>query len=131
VQRQDLLRYHRFTPPHGDAARQDRARRAALSVPGGGDRRIRAPLSEPEGSRVGPGRAAEHGRAEVRDAEDSRGVAPGRRAAGRLAPRALEPGGGLPRRAQSRTGADRRRRVRLLTFLRYAVLGLVVLAAVV
>ncbi len=90
VQRQDLLRHHRVAAPRPNAARQDRAHRAAVPVPRDRNRRVRTPLSESQGSRVGPGGAAEHGGAEVRAAEDSRCVACGGHAAGRLPARALE-----------------------------------------
>src|SRR6266516_1700301 len=114
VQRQDLLRHHRLPAPRRDAAREDRTRRAAVSVPGRRDRGIRTPLPEPQGNRLGPGRAAQHGRAEIRAAQDSRSPGGGRDVAGRLSPRALEPRRGLSRGAQDRAGPHRRNCLRLV-----------------
>src|SRR5260370_11177417 len=91
LQREGLLRHHRDTAQWGVAPGEDRTRRAAVSIPGKRNRGIRAPLSQPQGSRVGPGRAAQHGRAEVRAAEDSRSATEGCVLAGRLTARAFEP----------------------------------------
>src|SRR2546430_16383063 len=78
LQREGLLRHRRLPAPCPGAPGEDRTRRAAVSIPGERDWGIRAPLSQSQGSRLGPGRAAQHGRAEVRAAEDSRSAAEGR-----------------------------------------------------
>ena len=74
LQRQDLLRHRRRAQARGDRERGGRPRRAALPVRQGAAHRADRELSQPEGDRLGPGGAAEHGRL-VGDAAPDAGVA--------------------------------------------------------
>ena len=64
LHRQDLLRHRRPRAPRDRRERRDRPGRAALPVRQGTARRADRRLPEPEGDRLGPGGAAQHGRLE-------------------------------------------------------------------
>ncbi len=67
VQRQGVLRHGRPRAARGGRIGGDRPRRAPLPLRQGPDSRADHRLSQPEGDRLGPGGAAEHGRLEGDD----------------------------------------------------------------
>src|SRR3954470_7273694 len=104
--REALLRHRRARGARGRPPRRRGPRRAALPVPGGGVRARRRVLSAGRRDRLGPGRAAEHGRV----ADDP----PPPRSARRAAPLcrsavARQPERGLPDGPSDRAGPDRSR----------------------
>src|SRR2546422_245751 len=107
MQREGILRSAVFAAPSASRSCGDRSRRAALSLPRLGARRADQAVPGHHGDRLGAGRAAQHGAAEVHAAAAAGAREPGRSGARRRAPRALEPGRGLPGRAPGGAGPDR------------------------
>src|SRR2546427_462359 len=107
MQREGVLRSAGFAAPPASRSCGDRSRRAALSLPRLGARRADQAVPGRHGDRLGAGRAAQHGAAEVHATAAAGAREPGRSGARRRAPRALEPGRGLPGRAPGGAGPDR------------------------
>src|SRR2546429_407129 len=107
MQREGILRSAGFAAPPASRSCGDRSRRATLSLPRLGARRADQAVPGHHGDRLGAGRAAQHGAAEVHAAAAAGAREPGRSGARRRAPRALEPGRGLPGRAPGGAGPDR------------------------
>ncbi len=107
VQRQDLLRHRRRPEAGADRERRGRARGAALPLRQGAADRADRHLPEPEGDRLDPGGAPQHGRLVGDAAAHARAAARGRRARLRRPPAAREPRRGLRRRPHQGAGADR------------------------
>src|SRR5207247_2209463 len=107
MQREGVLRAAGFAAPPASRSCGDRSRPAALSLPRPGARRADQAVPGHHGDRLGAGRAAQHGAAEVHAAAAAGAREPGRSGARRRAPRALEPGRGLPGRAPGGAGPDR------------------------
>ena len=109
VQRQGLLRPHRRARAAGCLGRRDHPRRAALPLPRRRPAGRARPVSEHRVVRLGPGGAAQHGRAQVRAAQDPPPGAVQDSARRHLASRTLTPGRGLPGGAPRRAGTHRPR----------------------
>src|SRR3989449_2206645 len=107
MQGEGVLRSAGFAAPPASRSCGDRSRRAALSLPRLGARRADQAVPGRHGDRLGAGRAAQHGAAEVHATAAAGAREPGRSGARRRAPRALEPGRGLPGRAPGGAGPDR------------------------
>ena len=107
LHRQGLLRHRRQRAARGRRERRHRPGRDALPVRQGTAEGADRLLPEPEGDRLGPGGAAQHGRLEGDVAPDAGAAARGRRAHLHRPPGPGQPGRGLLRRPRARAGAHR------------------------